>query len=164
MPLPLRTYDEMGLCEKERLTMQADYIIIGAGSAGCVLAHRLTEDPATRVLLIEAGGRDRSPNIKIPAAFAKQFHTKLDWDYYTEPEPHVDGRALYIPRGKSLGGSSSMNAMLYVRGRPLDYDLWEKGGATGWGWNDVLPYFMRSEDNERGPSEFHGAGGLLHVS
>ena len=141
-----------------------DYIIVGAGSAGCVLANRLTEDPGTRVLLIEAGGRDRSPNIKIPAAFAKQFHTKLDWDFSTEPEPHVDGRSLYIPRGKSLGGSSSMNAMLYVRGRPLDYDLWEAQGAAGWGWRDVLPYFMKSEDNVRGASEFHGAGGPLRVS
>src|SRR5690349_7861836 len=141
-----------------------DYIVVGAGSAGCVLANRLSQDPSVHVVLVEAGGKDRSPNIKIPAAFPNQFHTKLDWDYYTEPEPHVDERALYIPRGKSLGGSSSMNAMLYVRGRPLDYDLWEKGGAPGWGWNDVLPYFMRSEDNERGPSEFHGAGGLLRVS
>ena len=113
----------------------ADYVIVGAGSAGCVLANRLSEDPAVRVLLLEAGGKDRSPNIKIPAAFANQFHTKLDWDYATEPEPHVDGRSLYIPRGKSLGGSSSMNAMLYVRGRPLDYDGWEaQGGAAGWGW------------------------------
>ena len=141
-----------------------DYIVVGAGSAGCVLAHRLTEDPATRVLLIEAGGRDRSPNIKIPAAFAKQFHTKLDWDFSTEPEPHVDGRSLYVPRGKSLGGSSSMNAMLYVRGRPLDYDLWEAQGAAGWGWRDVLPYFLKSEDDVRGASEFHGAGGPLRVS
>src|ERR1700710_2311375 len=86
-----------------------DYIIVGAGSAGCVLANRLSADPQTRVLLLEAGGKDRSPNIKIPAAFSKQFHTKLDWDYCTEPEPHVDGRSLYIPRGKSLGGSGSMN-------------------------------------------------------
>ncbi|MEO8689700.1 MAG: FAD-dependent oxidoreductase [Solirubrobacteraceae bacterium] len=141
-----------------------DYIVVGAGSAGCVLANRLTEDPGTRVLLIEAGGRDRSPNIKIPAAFAKQFHTKLDWDFSTEPEPHVDGRSLYVPRGKSLGGSSSMNAMLYVRGRPLDYDLWEAQGAAGWGWRDVLPYFLKSEDDARGASEFHGAGGPLRVS
>ncbi|MDP9385386.1 MAG: FAD-dependent oxidoreductase [Actinomycetota bacterium] len=142
----------------------ADYVIVGAGSAGCVLANRLSEDPGTRVLLLEAGGPDRSPNIKIPAAFAKQFHTKLDWDYATEPEPEVDGRSLYIPRGKSLGGSSSMNAMLYVRGRPLDYDLWEKQGARGWGWDDLLPYFLKSEDNARGASEFHGAGGPLKVS
>jgi choline dehydrogenase len=141
-----------------------DYVVVGAGSAGCVLANRLTEDPDTRVLLIEAGGKDRSPNIKIPAAFANQFHTKLDWDFATEPEPHVDGKSLYIPRGKSLGGSSSMNAMLYVRGRPLDYDLWVKAGAEGWGWDDVLPYFMRSERNCRGASEFHGDGGELVVS
>ena len=141
-----------------------DYVIVGAGSAGCVLANRLSEDPSVRVLLLEAGGRDRSPNIKIPAAFAKQFHTKLDWDYATEPEPHVDSRSLYVPRGKSLGGSSSMNAMLYVRGRPLDYDTWEAQGATGWGYRDVLPYFIRSENNARGASEFHGAGGPLQVS
>jgi choline dehydrogenase-like flavoprotein len=141
-----------------------DYVIVGAGSAGCVLANRLSEDPSVRVLLLDAGKRDRSPNIKIPAAFAKQFHTKLDWDYATEPEPHVDGRELYIPRGKSLGGSSSMNAMLYVRGRPLDYDSWEAQGASGWGYRDVLPYFVKSEDNVRGASEFHGAGGPLRVS
>ena len=141
-----------------------DYVIVGAGSAGCVLANRLSEDPSVRVLLLEAGGSDRSPNIKIPAAFPNQFHTKLDWDYATEPEPHVDNRSLYIPRGKSLGGSSSMNAMLYVRGRPLDYDAWEAQGAPGWGYRDVLPYFIRSEDNARGASEFHGAGGPLRVS
>jgi len=141
-----------------------DYIIVGAGSAGCVLANRLTADPSVRVLLLEAGGRDRSPNIKIPAAFSKQFHTKLDWDFATEPEPYVDGRSLYVPRGKGLGGSSSMNAMLYVRGRPLDYDTWEAQGAPGWGYRDVLPYFIKSEDNARGASEWHGAGGPLRVS
>ncbi len=142
----------------------ADYVIVGAGSAGCVLANRLTEDPDVRVLLIEAGGKDRSPNIKIPAAFPNQFHTKLDWDYATEPEPHCENRSLYIPRGKSLGGSSSMNAMLYVRGRPLDYDLWKEGGGEGWGWSDVLPYFLKAENNERGASEFHGVGGPVNVT
>jgi choline dehydrogenase len=141
-----------------------DYVIVGAGSAGCVLANRLSEDPSVRVLLLEAGGKDRSLNIKIPAAFPKQFHTKLDWDFATEPETHVDGRSLYIPRGKALGGSSSMNAMLYVRGRPLDYDSWEAQGAPGWGYRDVLPYFLKSEDNARGASEYHGAGGPLRVS
>ncbi len=141
-----------------------DYVIVGAGSAGCVLANRLSADPSTRVLLLEAGARDRSPNIKIPAAFPKQFHTKLDWDFWTEPEPHVDDRSLYMPRGKGLGGSSSMNAMLYVRGRPLDYDGWAAQGAPGWGWRDVLPYFRKSEDNVRGASEWHGAGGPLRVS
>jgi choline dehydrogenase-like flavoprotein len=140
-----------------------DYVVVGAGSAGCVLANRLSEDPGTTVLLLEAGGKDRHPNIKIPAAFANQFHTRLDWDFETEPEPHVDHRRLYIPRGRSVGGSSSMNAMLYVRGRPLDYDLWERQGAPGWGWSDVLPYFLRSEDNVRGDSEFHATGGPLRV-
>ncbi len=141
-----------------------DYVIVGAGSAGCVLANRLSEDPSVRVLLLEAGGGDRSLNIKIPAAFPKQFHTKLDWEFATEPEPCVDERELYIPRGKALGGSSSMNAMLYVRGRPLDYDGWEAQGATGWGYRDVLPYFMKSEDNVRGASAYHGVGGPLQVS
>ncbi len=142
-----------------------DYVIVGAGSAGCVLAARLSEDPAVRVQVLEAGGRDRHPNIKIPAAFGKQFHdAKLDWDYETEPEPGCANRRLYIPRGRSLGGSSSMNAMLYVRGRPLDYDLWVKAGATGWGWSEVLPYFLRAEHNERGASEFHAVGGPLNVA
>jgi len=141
-----------------------DYVIVGAGTAGCVLANRLSEDPSTRVLLLEAGGKDRSLNIKIPAAFAKQFHNpKLDWDFATEPEPHVDDRELYIPRGKGLGGSSSMNAMLYVRGRPLDYDGWAAQGAPGWGYSDLLPYFIGAEDNVRGASDYHGAGGPLRI-
>jgi len=116
-----------------------------------------------RVLVLEAGGRSIHPNVAIPAAFAKQFKTKLDWDYATEPEPSCAGRSLYIPRGKGLGGSSSMNAMLYVRGRPLDYDLWEAEGASGWGWKGVQPYFMRAENNERGASENHATGGPLNV-
>ncbi|HEX5593816.1 MAG TPA: GMC family oxidoreductase N-terminal domain-containing protein [Solirubrobacterales bacterium] len=140
-----------------------DYVIVGAGSAGCVLANRLSEDPSVRVLLIEAGRRDRHPNIKIPAAFAKQFKTKLDWDLATEPEPYCDNRSLYIPRGKGLGGSSSMNAMLYVRGNPLDYDGWAEAGAAGWSWSEVLPYFLRAEDNQRGASEYHATGGPLRV-
>ncbi len=141
-----------------------DYVIVGAGSAGCVLANRLSEDPSERVLLLEAGGKDRSLKIKIPAAFPEQFHTKLDWDLATEPEPHVNGRSLYMPRGKALGGCSSMNAMLYVRGRPLDYDSWEAQGARGWGYADILPYFIKAEDNVRGQSPYHGVGGPLHVS
>jgi len=141
----------------------ADYVIVGAGSAGCVLAARLSEDPAAEVLLIEAGGGDRHPNVKIPAAFAKQFHSKRDWDLATEPEPHCDNRSLYVPRGKGLGGSSSMNAMLYVRGHPLDYEKWEAAGAAGWGWAGIRPYFLRAEDNARGESEHHAVGGPLRV-
>src|SRR3954471_17425128 len=136
----------------------ADYVIVGAGSAGCALAGRLSEDPDQRVLLVEAGGPDRHPNIKIPAAFAKQLRTKLEWAPATEPEPFCDNRSLYIPRGKGLGGSSSMNAMLYVRGNPLDYDGGAEGGAAGWSWSEVLPYFLRAEDNQRGASEYHAIG------
>src|ERR687884_734174 len=138
----------------------ADYVIVGAGSAGCVLANRLSEDGTSSVLLLGAGGSGLHMNIAIPAAFAKQFHTRLDWDYATGPEPHCDGRSLYLPRGKGLGGSSGMNAMLYVRGRPLDYDLW---GVPGWGWQDVRPYFLKAEDNARGASEHHAVGGPLKV-
>ena len=141
-----------------------DYVIVGAGSAGCVLANRLS-DSGAEVLLIEAGGRDRSPKIKIPAAFAQQFRTKLDWDFSTGPEPGCGNRMLYVPRGRSLGGSSSMNAMLYVRGHRADYDGWrDDGGCEGWGWDDVLPYFIRSEHHEAGAGPAHGYGGLLNVA
>ncbi len=140
-----------------------DYVIVGAGSAGCVLANRLSEDPGVEVVLIEAGGSDRHPNVRIPAGFQKQFKSKRDWDLGTEPEPHCAGRSLYMPRGKGLGGSSSMNAMLYVRGHPLDYEKWAASGATGWDWDGIRPYFLRAEDNARGESEHHAAGGPLRV-
>jgi choline dehydrogenase-like flavoprotein len=141
-----------------------DYVIVGAGSAGCVLATRLTEDPDIKVALIEAGGPDADQEIHIPAAFSQQFKTRLDWDFDTDPEPGLGGRRAYLPRGKTLGGSSSMNAMIYIRGNPADYDGWAESGATGWSWNDVLPYFLKAEDNERGADDFHGAGGPLSVS
>ena len=141
-----------------------DYVVVGAGSAGCAVAARLSEDPDVSVLLLEAGGRDRSPNIKIPAAFAKQFKTKLDWDFSTGPEPHLNGRELFVPRGRSLGGSSSMNAMMAVRGRPLDFDTWAAAGCEGWSYADVLPYFKRSENHFGGDSEVHGTGGPLEIS
>ncbi len=143
--------------------MGYDYVVVGAGSAGCVLANRLSEDAGTSVLLLEAGGSNRHPSVVIPAAFAEQFHTGRDWDLSTEPEPALHDRSLYVPRGKGLGGSSAMNAMLYVRGRPLDYDLWEEGGCPGWGWKDVKPYFLKSEDNSRGESDDHSTGGPLRV-
>ncbi|HRP73315.1 MAG TPA: choline dehydrogenase [Luteimonas sp.] len=142
-----------------------DYIIIGAGSAGCVLAHRLSEDPDVRVLLLEAGPRDWHPFIHMPAGLAKLVNRKgVNWDYDTAPEPQLGGRRLWWPRGKVLGGSSSINAMCYIRGVPADYDDWAAHGATGWGWDAVLPYFRRSEGNARGADALHGADGPLSVS
>jgi len=140
-----------------------DYIVVGSGSAGAVVAGRLSEDPSARVLLIEAGASKKPMNVKIPAAFPTQFRTDLDWEVYTEPEPHLDGRVIYHPRGKMLGGSSAMNAMMYIRGSRHDYDDWAKGGATGWSYDEVLPLFKRSENNARGASEYHGADGPLHI-
>jgi choline dehydrogenase len=144
--------------------MAADYIIVGAGSAGCVLAGRLSEEPDVRVLLLEAGAPDTSPEIRIPAMFPLMFKSSLDWDLFGEREPGLGGRRLYMPRGKMIGGSGSMNAMIYLRGNRLDYDDWAAGGADGWSYDDVLPYFKRAEDNERGEDAFHGVGGPLTVS
>ncbi|HJU68244.1 MAG TPA: GMC family oxidoreductase N-terminal domain-containing protein [Gemmatimonadaceae bacterium] len=146
------------------MTDAYDYVIVGAGSAGCVLAARLTEDPRIRVLVIEAGGRDSSLAVRIPAAFSKLFKTSCDWNYTTIPQRHLDGRSLYWPRGKMLGGTSSMNAQMHVRGNRADYDEWAALGNRGWSYRDVLPYFRRSEHNERGPSPFRGTGGPLTVS
>lgn len=138
-----------------------DYIVVGAGSAGCVLAARLTEDPDVRVCLIEAGPMDTSPNIHVPVAFGKLFRTHLDWDYSSHEEPGLGRRRIYLPRGRVVGGTSSINTMVYIRGNALDFDEWKQ---DGWSFADLLPYFMRSEDNERGASEFHAVGGPLKVS
>ncbi len=142
-----------------------DYIIIGAGSAGCVLANRLSEDPAVQVLLIEAGPRDWHPFIHMPAGLAKLVNKKgVNWDYDTVAEPHLNHRTLWWPRGKVLGGSSSINAMCYIRGVPGDYEDWAAQGATGWHWDNVLPYFRKSEGNARGADDLHGADGPLSVA
>jgi choline dehydrogenase len=145
------------------LTQAYDYVIVGAGSAGCVLAGRLSEDPDVRVAVIEAGGADTQPEIRVPAAFPAMFKSDLDWDLLGEPEPGLDGRRLYLPRGRVVGGCSSINAMIYIRGNRADYDAWAEAGHDGWGYDDVLPYFRRSEDNERGESAYHGVDGPLSV-
>jgi choline dehydrogenase len=142
-----------------------DYIVVGAGSAGCVLANRLTESGRHRVLLIEAGGHDRHIWIHIPLGYGKLFdNAKVNWLYKTEPEPELNNRQIIQPRGKVLGGSSSINGLLYVRGQHEDYDHWRQLGNAGWGFGDVLPYFRRAEDQARGVDDFHGAGGPLAVS
>ncbi|HEY4066185.1 MAG TPA: choline dehydrogenase [Burkholderiaceae bacterium] len=142
-----------------------DYIVVGAGSAGCVLAGRLSEDPATRVLLLEAGPPDRSLWIHLPIGYGKtMWSDTLNWRFNTEPEPNMNGRRIYWPRGKTLGGSSSINGLIYIRGQREDYDHWAALGNTGWGFDDVLPYFVKSEGNRRGAFEGHGADGPLKVS
>ena len=142
-----------------------DYIIVGAGSAGCVLANRLSEDPTAKVCLIEAGPPDTSPLIKMPMGIIALMRSKkLNWQFYTEPQPHLNGRRLFWPRGKTLGGSSAMNAMIYTRGHPGDYDQWAKLGNKGWAWKDVLPLFKRLQNQERGGDDFHGVGGPLNVT
>jgi len=141
-----------------------DYVIVGAGSAGCVLAARLTEDPDVNVLLLEAGPPDDSDSIRVPAAAATLFHSQFDWDYSTRPEPFANRRRIHVPRGRMLGGTSSFNWMVYIRGHRADYDEWREEGCAGWGYDELLPYFKRAEDNERGASEYHGTGGPLTVS
>lgn len=141
-----------------------DYIIIGAGTAGCVLASRLSEDPQVKVLLLEAGGPDKKQEIAVPAAFPKLFKTEFDWGYETEPQERLKGRKVFWPRGKTLGGSSSINAMVYSRAHPTDHDLMASLGLDGWGYADVLPYYRRSEKNERWSNEYHGTDGPLCVS
>jgi choline dehydrogenase-like flavoprotein len=141
-----------------------DYVIVGAGSAGCVLAARLTEDPDVRVCLIEAGPPDSAEELHLPAGVLAVGQSKYDWGLLSDPEPGLGGRQRHLPRGRTLGGSSSVNAMVYIRGNRADYDGWAALGFDGWGFDDVLPYFLRAEDNERGASEWHGAGGPLAVS
>ena len=146
-----------------------DYIIIGAGSAGCVLANRLSANKDTKsspstVLLIEAGGKDKKLEIHVPAGYGKLNYSDVDWGYYTEPQNNVNNRKMYQPRGKTLGGSSSTNAMAYIRGHKLDYDRWETMGATGWNYAACLPYFKKSEHNEQLQDEFHGTNGELNVT
>ncbi len=141
-----------------------DYVIVGAGSAGCVLANRLTEDGTATVLVLEYGGSDASVLIQMPSALSIPMSMpKYDWSYETEPEPHLNGRRLHTPRGKVLGGSSSINGMVYVRGNPLDFDRWEQEGATGWGYRDVLPYFRRAETLNEGGDEYRGDAGPLNT-
>jgi choline dehydrogenase len=148
----------------ERQKAMYDYVIVGAGSAGCVLANRLSEDPTCSVLLLESGGADTRREVHIPAAFSMLFQSEYDWNYATEEQAQLKQRTVYMPRGKMLGGSSSINAMIYMRGNRYDYDHWCAQGNQGWGYADVLPYFKKAQHQERGPSAYHGVGGPLNVT
>jgi len=147
-------------------TEEYDYVIVGAGSAGCALANRLSADPDIRVCLIEAGKKDNSLLVRMPAGVGSLLKGEgtYNWGFFTEPQKHMNGRRLYWPRGRGWGGSSSINGMIYIRGHARDYDQWRQTGLTGWGFSDVLPYFKRSEHREAGADDFHGNGGPLHVS
>src|SRR5918992_674911 len=150
---------------KNNDTSEFDYVIVGAGSAGCVLANRLTADGKHSVLLLEAGPKDTNLWIHVPLGYGKLFKEKsVNWMYQTEPEPGLNGRQVFQPRGKVLGGSSSINGLLYVRGQHEDYDRWRQRGNAGWGYDDVLPYFKKAENQQRGADKYHGTGGPLPVS
>src|SRR5882724_458465 len=151
--------------ERPEDVIEADFVMVGAGSAGCAVAARLSEDPATRVVLIEAGGEDKNRWIHIPLGFGKTFaDPSVNWCYETEPDPGAGDRRVFWPRGKVLGGSSSINGMVYIRGQAEDFDHWRQLGNSGWSFDDVLPYFRRSEDQQRGEDDLHGVGGPLSVS
>jgi choline dehydrogenase len=145
--------------------LEADYVIVGAGSAGCALAYRLSENGKHRVLVLEFGGTDFGPLIQMPAAFSIPMNmSTYDWGYRSEPEPHLGGRQLATPRGKVIGGSSSINGMVFVRGHAMDFQRWEDAGATGWGFKDVLPYYKRMETAHGGEEGWRGTDGPLHVT
>ncbi|MDX2100081.1 MAG: GMC family oxidoreductase N-terminal domain-containing protein [Leptolyngbyaceae cyanobacterium bins.59] len=141
-----------------------DYIVIGAGSAGCVVANRLTEDSETTVLLLEAGNPDTKPEIQVPSECLRLLGSEVDWSYFSEPEPYLNNRKIFCPRGKVLGGSSSINFMIYIRGNPHDYDYWQALGNPGWSYESVLPYFKKSEHQQQGASDYHGVNGELSVT
>ena len=149
-----------------RASQEFDTVIVGAGSAGCVLANRLTEDADAQVAVLEAGGPDHSVTIHMPAAFSMPLASdRYNWYYHTEPEPSMDGRRMYCPRGRVLGGSSSINGMVYIRGHAFDYDGWaHRPGLQQWSYAHCLPYFIRSENRLQGPDDYHGAGGPLAVT
>ena len=141
-----------------------DYIVVGAGAAGCAVANRLSEDPEVTVAILEAGGKDSNPLIHMPAGFTKLTSDDVNWGFKTVPQPQVNNREMHYPQGRTLGGSTSINAMIYIRGHRSDYDEWRDLGNEGWGYDDVLPYFKKSENNERFVNEFHGHGGPLNVA
>ncbi len=153
-----------GCATTEEAAAPFDYVVVGAGAAGSVLAHRLTEDPGTRVLVLEAGGPDDDPRIRRPSAFRQLLETPFNQAFTTAPEPGLDDREISWPRGRGWGGSGSISAMVYVRGHASDFDRWERAGNPGWGYDDVLPYFKKAENQERGPSEYHGVGGPQNVA